>query len=66
MDGWMIVFSTDQDYKAEIANEILDENDIEAVIMNKKDSNYKFGEIEVYVMDEDVELARKLLKELIL
>lgn len=63
---WTLVFTTSLPYQAEIAKEILANEDIEAVILNKQDSN-KFvmlGDIEVYVFNEDAEKAKELLKEL--
>ena len=40
------------------------ENGIDAVIMNKQDSSYQlFGEAELLVKEEDVQLAEKLLNQ---
>lgn len=40
MDNWTSVFETDQLYKAELVKDILCNNDIDAVILNQKDSSY--------------------------
>lgn len=62
---WKLVYSTTQLYKAEIAKDILADSDIDAIIINKKDSSYlSFGEIEVYVNNENKENAIVLLKDL--
>jgi len=37
------------------------ENEIECVIMNKKDSTYGFGEIEVYVPTAEAFKAKQLI-----
>lgn len=59
---WTLVYTVDQSYKAELANQLLKENEITAVIMNKQDTAYKaFGEHEVYVNNANYEKARKLL-----
>lgn len=61
---WNLVYTVDQSYKAELVLEILKENDIIGVVMNKKDASYKsFGDYEIYVNSIDAELARKLLLE---
>lgn len=60
----MSVFSTNREYIAEIAKGILKENEIEAVILNKKDSSYTFGEIELFVNRDNAIRAKYLLKEL--
>lgn len=46
---WTRVYSTDQMYKAILIKEKLSDEDIQAFILNKKDSLYAFGEIELYV-----------------
>jgi hypothetical protein len=62
---WKEVFMTVHEYKAEIAKEILENEGIGVVIMNQKDTAYKaFGEIYLYVQEENVEQADKLLKSL--
>jgi len=40
--GWKIVYSTADEYLATIAKELLQENEIESVVMNHKDSAYAF------------------------
>lgn len=37
------------------------DNDIECVIMNKQDSTYRFGEIEVYVPTSETLKAKQLI-----
>ena len=61
--GWTKIFTCDKAYQADINVEILAENDIAAVAIDKKDSSYLiFGVIEVYVKDIDVERAKEILK----
>jgi hypothetical protein len=62
---WIKIFHTGDLYRAELVKKVIEENGIKAVIMNQKDSSYlTFGEIEVLVKPEDVERAKKLIKEL--
>lgn len=64
-DNWISVLSTPQPWQAEIAKQILVENGIEAVVVNRRDSSYTvFGEVEVYVVKEDVEKSKELLKNI--
>ena len=62
--NWKLVYSTGQLYQAEMVKDILEDNDIEAVIMNKQDSFYLFGEIEIYSRPDDVIRAKFLIKDL--
>lgn len=64
-DNWISIYSTDKPWQAEIAKQILSENGIEAVVINKKDSSYMvFGELEVYVSHEDEAKSIELLKNI--
>ena len=63
--GWKEVYMTAHEYKAEMAKEILENEGINVVIMNQKDTAYQtFGEISVYVAEADEERAIGLLKNL--
>jgi acylphosphatase len=62
---WKLVYFTGDDYRSVIAKELLEENDIHAVVINRKDSSYTtFGDIEVYVSNDDEEQANKILEHL--
>lgn len=63
--GWDLVYSTSKEYLAEIALELLDENDIKGISINKHDSAYTLlGEIEIYVPSEDLNKAKEILKNI--
>jgi hypothetical protein len=62
--GWVKVFSTDQRHLAEIAKELLLEDQIESVLVDKRDSTYiTLGEVEIYVRDLDVMKAKFILEK---
>jgi len=61
--NWTKVYTTENPVTAEIIKQGLIENDIAAVIMNKKDSSYQtFGVIEVLVNKKDVEKAEAFIQ----
>ncbi len=63
--GWINIRNFNKTYLAEIAKEVLTDNNIKSVIINKKDSSYNsFGDIELYVRKEDKEQALTLIKDL--
>lgn len=62
-ENWEVIYSTDQLYEAEMVKDMMADNDIECVIMNKQDSTYRFGEIEVCVPTEEVFKAKQLIIE---
>ncbi|MBW1765380.1 MAG: DUF2007 domain-containing protein [Deltaproteobacteria bacterium] len=60
---WVVAYSTNQIYQAEILKEVLSDHDIESIIINKQDSVYKFGDVEVYVKRDQILKAKKLVQE---
>ena len=60
---WIIAYSTNQLYQAEIFREVLSDHNIESIIINKQDSAYKFGDVEVYVKRDHILMAKKLVEE---
>lgn len=60
--NWVCIYSNNMMYTAEIARNILTENNIDAVVMNKKDSNYLFGAFEIYVERDNAIRAKRLLE----
>ena len=62
---FILIFSTVDNFKAEIAKEILTDNDVNFVTMNQQDSVIpSIGEIEIYVHENDLKLALDILKKL--
>lgn len=60
---WTVVFTTDKPYQADIILELLNENGINGVIIDKKDSSYfSFGTTEVYVNKDDEEKSIEIVK----
>ena len=62
---WINIFTTNQAYLAEMIKDVLADNDIQAVVMNKQDSAYiTIGDIEIYVKAENVIRAKFLINKL--
>ena len=59
------ILSTDNPNKAAIIKQMLEENNIKVVLLNKQDSSYlMFGLVELYVQEDQVEKTENLLKEI--
>ncbi len=63
MNGWESVFSHGFMPKVVLAKELLTEQDIPSIILNKQDSFYLIGEIELRVPGEYVIRARRILSK---
>lgn len=60
--GWVKILSSDKLYRIEIAKDLLEDEGIESVIVNQKDSLYLFGEIDLYVKKENFDKAVIIVK----
>ncbi len=61
--NWVSVYSTGMRHLAELAKQMLLDNGIPAVIVNRKDSSYLFGEIEIFVRRKDVIKAKYYIEQ---
>jgi hypothetical protein len=61
---WKVVLTVKELHLSEMAKQMLNDNNIEAIIMNKVDSAYpSIGHVEVLVKGDDQEDAELLLRE---
>ena len=60
---WQAVYSSDKPHIIELIKALLSDNRIKSVEINKKDSSYLFGEIDLYVKSEHVIKAKQLIGE---
>ncbi len=57
------IYSSVQPYLAELIKQMLSDHNIQSFIVNKQDSAYKFGEIELFVNRDDIIRAKLLIQE---
>jgi len=62
MSAWKTVFTTNQQYQAEIVKDVLEDHNLQPVIVNKKDSAYHFGYFEIYVSEDEVLKAMQIIQ----
>jgi hypothetical protein len=60
-EHWQVIYSSNFQHKVEIVKAVLEDAGIESVVVNKKDSAYLFGEIELYVHRDKVLRARQII-----
>ncbi|NBC82815.1 MAG: hypothetical protein GVY19_05480 [Bacteroidetes bacterium] len=63
-DEWTKIYSTNKLYLAKMAQDLLKAEEIEAVLVDKQDSFYHFGDIEIYVQPENTIRAKFVIKDL--
>ncbi len=60
--GWTLVYTVGDDRQAELAKILLAEHEIDAMVINKRDSSYlAFGDLEIYVKAEEAGKAAEIL-----
>ncbi|MBC7912648.1 MAG: DUF2007 domain-containing protein [Pyrinomonadaceae bacterium] len=60
-EDWIKIFTSGDAFKAELVRQVLIENDIEAVLLNKQGYPYNIGEAEVYVKPDRFDEATVIL-----
>ena len=64
MSTWKSIYNTENEYRAQIVNDILEDNGINSVIVKKKDSSYNnFGGYEINVNPNDIIKALKIISD---
>jgi len=64
-NDWVIIASFVNELNCQLAVERLAGEDIEAVMFDRRDSMYKFGEIDLFVHRDNVIKAKETIKDLI-
>jgi len=63
MDGkWQKVYTTSMKYRAEIVKAVLEDSRLNPVLIDKQDTSYHFGAIELYVAPNEVISALKIIE----
>lgn len=60
---WVLIYSTNEIYKADILIELLEEHGILTQQMNKKDSSFAIGEIEIFVNQNDYNSSIQIIED---
>lgn len=61
-ENWQCIYTTQQEYIAEIVKAVLDSHGIKCFSLSKKDSAYAFGDIELYVSQDSVLPAKRIIE----
>jgi len=61
MEGWVRVYKSTNAIEAEMVKAMLIDQDVEAVVINKIDSSYFFGEASVYCKNENESIALQFI-----
>ncbi|MEX0981457.1 MAG: DUF2007 domain-containing protein [Bacteroidales bacterium] len=59
----VLVYTTNKLFEAEMIKQFLYDHDIQAFILNKMDSAYLFGDIEILVSRDDVINSKRFIED---
>lgn len=59
---WTLAYTTNTTWKANIIKQVLEDGGVDAVIINKQDSSYLVGDVEIFVKNSELTKAHELLK----
>ena len=60
---WQAIYSSDKPHSIGLIKGLLSDNNIKSIEINKQDSSYLFGEIDLYVKSENVIKAKYLIEK---
>ena len=63
MSNWQKVYQDNLQHRAEIVKAVLEDHEIPAVVVSKKDSAYQFGHFEVLVDRDDIMKGMKIIED---
>lgn len=63
MQHWKTIAETTDEFKAQLYYELLQSEKIEVVLLNKKDSMYNIGVVEIKVPDHQALIAKYILEK---
>lgn len=63
MEDWTLVFTSNKQHEVTYLKEVLENNNILSVVVNKQDSLYLIGEVELYVPVEQAFNASQIINK---
>lgn len=63
VSGWHKVYTGEHEYQAQLIVELLEAHGLHPVLLDRKDDEFRIGEAEVYVAPEELEAARRAIRE---
>lgn len=59
--GWVKIYTSKDFFKSELVRQVLIDNEIEAVLLNKQGSPYPIGQAEVYIHQDNFGKAEEII-----
>jgi len=59
--GWVKIYTSADFFKSELVRQVLIDQEMEAIIINKQGFPYRIGEVEVYIHEDDFQKALEII-----
>jgi hypothetical protein len=59
--GWIKIYTSADFFKSELVRQVLVDNEIESILLNKQGFPYRLGEVEVYIHEENFQKALEII-----
>lgn len=59
--GWIKIYTSSDFFKSELVRQILTDHTIESIILDKQGFPYRFGEVEVYIHENNFQKALEII-----
>ena len=63
MEGWIKIYTAEQEYQAEVIKQLLENSALHPVMLDQKDDEFRLGTVAVFVAPEEVEKAKQVLAD---
>ena len=63
VEGWIKIHTSGEEYQGALIVELLKNHGLHPVLLDQRDDEFRFGDVEVYVAPEEVEQAKKILAQ---
>ena len=59
--GWIKIYTSADFFKSELVRQVLTDNEINAILINKQGFPYRLGEVEVYIHEANFQKAIEII-----
>ena len=63
VEGWSVVYRSAHEYQASMVLELLEQQGLHPVLLDRKDDEFHIGEVEIFVAPEEAAQAAKIISE---
>ncbi len=58
---WVLIYQADEEYQGEIMKQLLLDNGLHPVLLDRKDDEFRIGQVELFISPLEQEEAREIM-----